>query len=95
MNYKSRRFNKVIELWEDGQPAWYTTAQPTPGVDAYELGKAMCKTWADMINYDMEHELYRSQGTARFHARAGGWRRDAQRPSHAGGVRDLPCAGPE
>jgi 4-hydroxy-2-oxoheptanedioate aldolase len=58
MNYKPRRFNKVIELWEDGQPAWYTTAQPTPGVDSYELGKAMCKTWADMINYDMEHELY-------------------------------------
>lgn len=58
LNYKPRRFNKVIELWEDGQPAYYTTVRPTPGVDSYALGKAMCKTWADMINYDMEHELF-------------------------------------
>ena len=29
-----------------------------PARDSYELGKAMCKTWADMINYDMEHELF-------------------------------------
>jgi 4-hydroxy-2-oxoheptanedioate aldolase len=57
-NYKPRRFNKVIELWEDGQPAWYTTVRPDPAVNSYELGKAMCKTWADMINYDMEHELF-------------------------------------
>jgi 4-hydroxy-2-oxoheptanedioate aldolase len=58
MNYKPRRFNKVIELWEDGQPAYYTTVRPARGVDSYELGKAMCKTWADMINYDMEHDLF-------------------------------------
>jgi hypothetical protein len=42
LNYKPRRFNKVIELWEDGQPAYYTTVRPTRGVDSYELGKAMC-----------------------------------------------------
>ena len=58
MSYKPRRFNKVIELWEGGQPAWYTTVRPDPAVNSYELGKAMCKTWADMINYDMEHELF-------------------------------------
>jgi len=58
LHYKPRRFNKVIELWEDGQPAWYTTVRPDPAVNSYELGKAMCKTWADMINYDMEHELF-------------------------------------
>jgi 4-hydroxy-2-oxoheptanedioate aldolase len=58
LNYKPRRFNKVIELWEDGQPAYYTTVRPTRGVDGYELGKVMCKTWADMINYDMEHDLF-------------------------------------
>ena len=58
LNYKPRRFNKVIELWEDGQPAYYTTVRAMPGVDPYELGKAMCRTWADMINYDMEHELF-------------------------------------
>ena len=44
LNYKPRRFNKVIELWEDGQPAYYTTVRPTRGVNSYELGKAMCKT---------------------------------------------------
>ena len=32
--------------------------QSAPGVDSYELGKKMCKTWADSINYDMEHTLY-------------------------------------
>ena len=58
LSYKPRRFNKVIELWEDGQPAYYTTVRPAPEVNSYELGKAMCKTWADMINYDMEHELF-------------------------------------
>ena len=31
MDYKPRRFNKVIELWEDGQPAWYTTVRPDAG----------------------------------------------------------------
>ena len=30
LNYKPRRFNKVIELWEDGQPAYYTTVRPDP-----------------------------------------------------------------
>jgi 4-hydroxy-2-oxoheptanedioate aldolase len=58
LSYKPRRFNKVIELWEDSQPAFYTTVNPAHGVDSYELGKKMCKTWADSINYDMEHALY-------------------------------------
>ena len=55
LNYKARRFNKAIELWEDGQPVFYATERPTPGVNAYERGKLMCKTYADAINYDMEH----------------------------------------
>ncbi len=32
-NYKPRRLNKCIELWEDGQPAYYTSAGMGPGVD--------------------------------------------------------------
>ena len=54
-NYKPRRLNKCIELWEDGQPIYYTGAGVGPGVDPYEQGKRMCKTWADAINYEMEH----------------------------------------
>ncbi|MBN9590339.1 MAG: hypothetical protein BGN85_06655 [Alphaproteobacteria bacterium 64-11] len=54
-NYKPRRVNKVIELWEDNQPAYYTGPGIGPGVDPYEQGKKMAKTWADAICYDMEH----------------------------------------
>lgn len=58
MNYKPRRLNKVIELWEDGQPIYYTGAGVGPGVDPYEQGKKMAKTWADAINYEMEHGVF-------------------------------------
>jgi 4-hydroxy-2-oxoheptanedioate aldolase len=54
-NYKPRRLNKVIELWEDNQPIYYTGPDIGPGVDPYEQGKKMAKTWADAICYDMEH----------------------------------------
>lgn len=58
MNYKPRRLNKAIELWEDGQPIYYTGWGVGPGIDPYEQGKKMCKTWADAINIEMEHGLY-------------------------------------
>jgi 4-hydroxy-2-oxoheptanedioate aldolase len=54
-NYKPRRLNKCIELWEDGQPIYYTGPGIAVGVDPYEQGKKMSKTWADAICYDMEH----------------------------------------
>ena len=54
-SYKPRRLNKCIELWEDGQPIYYTGPGVTTGVDPYEQGKKMSKTWADAICYDMEH----------------------------------------
>jgi 4-hydroxy-2-oxoheptanedioate aldolase len=56
-NYKPRRFNKVIELWEDNQPIYYTDARIVPGVDPYALGIRMCQTWADAINVSMEHDV--------------------------------------
>jgi 4-hydroxy-2-oxoheptanedioate aldolase len=56
-NYKPRRFNKVIELWEDGQPVYYTDARIAPGIDPYALGVQMCQTWADAINVSMEHDV--------------------------------------
>jgi 4-hydroxy-2-oxoheptanedioate aldolase len=55
MNYKPRRVNKVIELWEDGQPIFYVNPGLRPGADAYEQGKKMAKTYADCINYGIEH----------------------------------------
>jgi 4-hydroxy-2-oxoheptanedioate aldolase len=55
LSYKPRRINKCIELWEDGQPIYYTGSGTGPGIDPYEQGKKMCKSWADAINYEMEH----------------------------------------
>jgi 4-hydroxy-2-oxoheptanedioate aldolase len=54
-NYKPRRVNKVIELWEDNQPIYYTGAGLGPGVDPYAQGIKMNKTYADAITVDFEH----------------------------------------
>jgi hypothetical protein len=43
-NYKPRRLNKVIELWEDSQPMYYTGAGLGPGVDPYAQGVRMART---------------------------------------------------
>jgi 4-hydroxy-2-oxoheptanedioate aldolase len=48
--YQPKRINKAIELLEQGQPAYYTY-----GAGGYEQGKALAKTWADIVLYDMEH----------------------------------------
>src|SRR5664279_665164 len=45
-NYKPRRLNKCIELWEDNQPIYYTGPGIATGVDPYEQGKKMSKTSA-------------------------------------------------
>jgi 4-hydroxy-2-oxoheptanedioate aldolase len=47
------RVNRAIELIEQGQPVYYTG--PTGGGRGYEAGKESAGTWADYINYDMEH----------------------------------------
>jgi len=48
--YKPKRVNKAIELLEQGQPIYYTGGQ-----GGYEEGKKLSQTWADYINYEMEH----------------------------------------
>lgn len=54
--YTPRRHNKAIELLEDGQPIYYRGADPRqPG---YEQGKALSQTWADAINWEMEHGTF-------------------------------------
>jgi 4-hydroxy-2-oxoheptanedioate aldolase len=49
-SYKPKRINKAIELLEQGQPIYYTG-----GRGGYDEGKRMATTWADYINYEMEH----------------------------------------
>jgi len=46
-----QRVNKAIELLAAGQPVYYAYGQ-----GGYEQGKALAKTWADLILYDMEGE---------------------------------------
>lgn len=51
--YAPKRINKVIELWEAGQPVYYAS-----GGGGYEEGKALAQTWADYVLYDMEHHPF-------------------------------------
>ena len=48
-----KRINKAIELLERGQPIYYTG-----GHGGYEEGRKLAGTWADYINYEMEHGSY-------------------------------------
>ena len=54
-NYKPRRVNKAIELWEDNQCAYYHVYWPSGAPDGYEEGMRMAKTYCDAINYEMEN----------------------------------------
>ena len=49
-SYKPKRINRAIELLEQDQPIYYTG-----GHGGYDEGKKMAQTWADYINYEMEH----------------------------------------
>ena len=57
-NYKPRRLNKAVELFEDGQPMYYTTWGPDGEGNGYEAGKKMAQTWADCICIDLEHACF-------------------------------------
>ena len=52
LTWKPKRVNKAIELLEAGQPIYCTDAH-----GGYEEGREMAQTWADHVNYDMEHPL--------------------------------------
>jgi 4-hydroxy-2-oxoheptanedioate aldolase len=47
---KPQRVKKAIELLSQGQPVYYTMA-----TGGHKEGRALAKTWADIIIYDMEH----------------------------------------
>jgi 4-hydroxy-2-oxoheptanedioate aldolase len=47
-----KRINKAIELLAQGQP-YYTTSR-----GGYDEGKELSRTWADYINYELEHGAF-------------------------------------
>jgi 4-hydroxy-2-oxoheptanedioate aldolase len=51
-----KRVNKAVELLEQGQPIYYTSVED--GDRSFEGGRAMASTWADYINYDLEHGAF-------------------------------------
>jgi 4-hydroxy-2-oxoheptanedioate aldolase len=57
-NYKPRRVNKAIELWEDNQIAFYEVYAPSGAPDGYEEGKRLSQTFCDVINYEMENGCF-------------------------------------
>lgn len=48
------RINKTVELLAQRQPIYYTGSDDR----GYEGGLAAAKTWADYINYDLEHHPF-------------------------------------
>jgi 4-hydroxy-2-oxoheptanedioate aldolase len=53
LSMQPKRINKAIELLEQGQPVYYTTSR-----GGYEEGKELARTWADYINYELEHGAF-------------------------------------
>ena len=47
----AHRINKTVELLAQGQPIYYASVEDR----GYDGGRAAAKTWADYINYEMEH----------------------------------------
>ena len=65
-NYKPRRINKAIELWEDNQVVSYAEFGASGAPDTYEEGKRMAQTWCDAINYEMENDSFSMDGLRNF-----------------------------
>ena len=74
------RFNKMIELLDQGQPVYNVLAKDV----SYEGGKAMAQTWADYIKVDMEHAPFDIRALDQFHAWAGRRGADQERTPHTG-----------
>ena len=56
------RINRAIELLEQGQPIYYTSA----GELTYENGRAQAVTWADYLAVDLEHGAWDLSGLDDF-----------------------------
>jgi 4-hydroxy-2-oxoheptanedioate aldolase len=49
-----KRINRVIELWESGQPVYYAGIEEL----SYEGGLKAAKTWADYLAVELEHGAF-------------------------------------
>ncbi len=58
----SNRINKALELLEQQQPIYYTSAEDR----SYAGGCAAARTWADYITYEMEHGPFDVAGLHAF-----------------------------
>ena len=62
---KPKHINRVIELWEQDQPVYYTGSHSgTAGT--FEQGKADAQTYADYLSYDMEHAPFDVRGLSEY-----------------------------
>jgi 4-hydroxy-2-oxoheptanedioate aldolase len=61
----AQRINGAIELLEQGQPIYYTEAHSGPEAN-FDRGKNDAQTYADYINYDMEHAPFDVKGLAEY-----------------------------
>jgi 4-hydroxy-2-oxoheptanedioate aldolase len=60
-----KRINQSVELLAECQPIYYTGGHE--GMNAnFEAGVKMAQTWADYINYDMEHAPFNVSALAEF-----------------------------
>lgn len=50
---KAKRINKAVELLEQTQPIYYTSTR-----GGYEEGRELGRTWADYVNYELEHGAF-------------------------------------
>lgn len=62
MEFLMKRINKIIELLENEQPAYYVSTSDL----SYECGKEMGSTWADYIRLDLEHGPLSIAGVKNF-----------------------------
>jgi hypothetical protein len=62
---KPKHINRVIDLWQADQPAYYTGSHSgTAGT--FEQGKADAQTYADYLSYDMEHAPFDVKGLSEY-----------------------------
>jgi 4-hydroxy-2-oxoheptanedioate aldolase len=59
------RVNKAIELLEQHQPIYFEFVEAAHAGD-YDGGRALARTWADYIAYDMEHSAFDVRGLMQF-----------------------------
>ena len=58
----AKRINKVIELWEQGQPVYHKHPEEL----SYDAGLSEAKTLADMFLIDFEHNPFDTVGLTKF-----------------------------